>query len=90
MITTTDKIHLKCDCVNGSIDNGVREQILFSFILSASPGYQTIKDRNIILYFKKNNQTRLDINHFFQEVSNHNPVQFNPETLTFTIQIVKI
>ena len=53
MITTTDKIHLKCDCVNGSIDNGVREQILFSFILSASPGYQTIKDRNIILYFKR-------------------------------------
>ena len=31
MITTTDKVHLKCDCVDGSIVNGIREQILFSF-----------------------------------------------------------
>ena len=27
MITTTDKVHLKCDCVDGSIVNGIREQI---------------------------------------------------------------
>ena len=26
-ITTTDKVHLKCDCVDGSIVNGIREQI---------------------------------------------------------------
>ena len=26
MITSTDKVHLKCDCVDGSIVNGVREQ----------------------------------------------------------------
>ena len=24
MITTTDKVHLKCDCVDGSIVNGIR------------------------------------------------------------------
>ena len=35
MITTTDKVHLKCDCVDGSIVNGIREQILFSFNLSS-------------------------------------------------------
>ena len=40
MITTTDKVHLKCDCVDGSIVNGIREQILFSFNLSAPPGYK--------------------------------------------------
>ena len=38
MITTTDKVHLKGDCVDGSIVNGIREQILFSFNLSAPPG----------------------------------------------------
>ena len=38
MITTTDKVHLKCDCVDGSIVNGIREQILFSINLSAPPG----------------------------------------------------
>ena len=49
MITTTDKVHLKCDCVDGSIVNGIREQILFSFILCAPPGYKIIKEPNIIL-----------------------------------------
>ena len=39
MITTTDKVHLKCDCVDGSIVNGIREQILFSFNISSPPGY---------------------------------------------------
>ena len=58
MITTTDKIHLKCDCVDGSIVNGIREQILFSFNLSAPPGYKIIKEPNIILYKKKQNKVR--------------------------------
>ena len=89
MITTTDKVHLKCDCVDGSIVNGIREQILFSFNLSAPPGYKIIKEPNIILY-KKINKTRLDSIQFFLEVNNHNPVDFNSETLTFTIQIIKI
>ena len=31
IITTTDKVHLKCDCVDGSIVKGIREQLLFSF-----------------------------------------------------------
>ena len=42
MITATDKVHLKCDCVDGSIVNGIREQILFSFNLSAPLGYKII------------------------------------------------
>ena len=79
MITTTDKVHLKCDCVDGSIVNGIRGQILFSFNLSAPPGYKIIKETNIILY-KKINKTRLDCIQFFLEDSNHNPVDFNGET----------
>ena len=58
MMTTTDKVHLKCDCVDGSIVNGIREQILFSFNLSAPPGYKIIKEPNIILY-KKNKQNEV-------------------------------
>ena len=45
MITTTDKVHLKCDCVDGSIVIGIREQILFRFNLSAPPGYKIIKSQ---------------------------------------------
>ena len=88
MITTTDKVHLKCDCVDGSIVNGIREQILFSFNLSAPPGYK-IKEPTTVLY-KLINKTRLDTIQFFLEDSNHNRVGFNGETLTFTIQIIKI
>ena len=31
MISPSDKVHLKCDCVDGSIVNGIREKFLFSF-----------------------------------------------------------
>ena len=33
-ITGVDKTHLKCDCVHGSIVNGTREPILYSFALN--------------------------------------------------------
>ena len=89
MITTTDKVHLKCDCVDGSIVNGIREQILFSFNLSAPPGYKIIKEPTTVLY-KSINKTRLDTIQFFLDDSNHDSVDFNGETLTFTIQIIKI
>ena len=89
MISIIDKVHLKCDCVDGSIVNGIQEQILFSFNLSSPPGYKIIKEPNIIFY-KKINKTRLDSIQFLLEDSNHNPVDFNGETLTFTIQIIKI
>ena len=64
MITITEKVHLKCDCVDGSIVNGKREQILFSFNQSAPPGYKIIKEPNTILY-KKVDKTRLDSIQFF-------------------------
>ena len=39
-ITGIDKVHLKCDCIQGSIINGVRESILYSFALSSPPGHK--------------------------------------------------
>ena len=89
MITTTDKVHLKCDCVDGSIVIGIREQIFFSVNLSAPPGYKIIKEPTTVLY-KKINKTRLDTIQFFLEDSNHASVNFNGETFTFTVQIIKI
>ena len=89
MITSVDKVHLKCDCIDGSIVNGRREQILFSFDLDSIPGYKIRKEPTTILY-KKINKNRLDYITFYLEDSNHQPVDFNGETLTFTIQIIKI
>ena len=48
-ITGIDKIHLKCDCIQGSIVNGIREPILYSFALS-SPGHKMYKEPRIKLF----------------------------------------
>ena len=37
-LNTIHKIHLKCDCIDGSIQDGVRQPILFSFVLDKSAG----------------------------------------------------
>ena len=34
---STNKIHLKCDCIDGSVLNGVRQPILYSFVLDKLP-----------------------------------------------------
>ena len=52
MITSVDKVHLKSDCVDGSIVNGLREQILFSFLLYSPTGYKIRKEPTAIIYKK--------------------------------------
>ena len=37
-LNTINKIHLKCDCFDGSIQDGVRQPILFSFVLDKPSG----------------------------------------------------
>ena len=37
---TIDQIHLKCDVIDGSVVNGLRKPILFSFVLDKSSGYR--------------------------------------------------
>ena len=36
----TNKHHLKCNCIDGSIQNGLRQPILFSFVLDKPSGYK--------------------------------------------------
>ena len=52
-IISIDKIHLKCNCIQGSIVNGRREPILYSFVLSSPPGHKIYKKPRVKL-FKKN------------------------------------
>ena len=35
-----DKIHIKCDCINGSIVIGVRKPFLYSYALSSPPEHK--------------------------------------------------
>ena len=39
-LNTTNKIHLESDVIDGSVVNGIREPILFSFVLHKLPGYK--------------------------------------------------
>ena len=88
MITSIDNVLLTCDYGDGSIVNGVREQILYSFKFSFPPGYEIINNSTTVLY-KKINTTRLDNIQFLAD-SNHKPVDFNNETLEFIIQTITI
>ncbi len=50
---TINKIHLKCDCIDGSIQDGLRQPILFSFVLDEPSGYKVFSEPKTI-HFKKN------------------------------------
>ena len=88
-ITGSDKVHLKCDCIQGSIVNGIREPILYSFALSAPPGHKIYKEPRVKL-FKKINKSVLSHITFYFEDDDHKPVDFNTETVSFTCQLIKI
>ena len=88
-ITGIDKVHLKCDCIQESTVNGVREPILYSFALDQPPGYKIYKEPKVKL-FKKINKSVLNTITFYLEDDNNGEVDFNQETLTFTLQMIKI
>ena len=88
-ITGIDKVHLKADCIQGSIVNGVREPILFSFALSSPPGHKIIKEPRVKL-FKKVNKSVLSHITFYFEDDDYKPVDFHGETITFSCQLIKI
>ena len=88
-ITGIDKIHLKCDCIQGSIVNGVREAILYSFGLLSPPGHKIYKQPRVKL-FKKINKSFLSHITFYLENDDQKPVDSNNETLSFTCQLFKI
>ena len=88
-ISGIDKVHLKADCIQGSIVNGVREPILYSFALSSPPGRKIFKEPRIKL-FKKISKSVLSHITFYFEDDDHKPVDFNGETISFICQLIKI
>ena len=88
-ITGIDIIHLKCDCIQGSIVNGKREPILFSFALSSPPGHKIYKKPRVNL-FEKISKSALSHITFYFEDDDHKIVDFNGETISFTCNLIKI
>ena len=88
-LSSTNKIHLKCDCIDGSIQNGSRQPILFSFVLDKPSGYKVFCEPETI-HHKKINKSVLKTITFYLEDDNNEEVNFILETLTSTLQMIKI
>ena len=86
---TINKIYLKCDCIDGSIQDGVRQPILFSFVLDKPSGYKVFCEPETI-HYKKISKSVLNTITFYLEDDKNEEVDFNGETLTFTLQMIKI
>ena len=52
-LSNTNKIHLKCDVIDGSVVNGIRQPILYSFVLDKPSGYKVFCEPET-LHNKKN------------------------------------
>ena len=87
-ISSVEKIHLNCDKIQGSILNGTPSSILYSFDVDVSPGYKIIKDPSTVLY-KNVTSDKIESLEFYLVDDDGNPVDFNGETLTFTLQLIK-
>ena len=88
-ITGIDKIHLKYDCIQGSIVNGFGEPILYSFSLSSPPGHKIYKEPRVKLFEKVNKSVLSHITFYFED-DDYKPVDFHNETISFTCQLIKI
>ena len=80
---------MKCDAIDGSVVNGVRQPILYSFVLDKPAGYKFFREPETI-HYKKMNKSVLNTITFYLEDDSDNEVDFNQETLTFTLQMVKV
>ena len=47
---STNKIHLKCDVIDGSVIDGIGQPILYSFVLDKLPGYKVFSEPETIHY----------------------------------------
>ena len=86
---STNKIYLKCDVIDGSLVNGSRQPILYSFVLDKLPGYKLFSEPETI-HYRKINESVLNTLTFYLEDDNNKEVDFSQETLTFTLQMIKI
>ena len=87
--TGVDKIHVKTDCIDGSIVDDVNEPNLHLSGLDEPPSHKIYKKPRSKLFKKINKSVQSHIT-FYSEDDDHKPVGFNEETISFYCQLVKI
>ena len=88
-LSSTNKVHLKRDVIDGIIVGGLRQPILSSFVLDKPSGYKLFCEPEMI-HYRKLNQSVLNTINFCLGVINNEEVDFNGKTLTFLLQMIKI
>ena len=68
--------------------NGLRQPILFSFVSDKLPGYKVFSTPETI-HYEKITKSVLNTITFYLEDDNNEEVNFNGETMTFTLQMIK-
>ena len=80
---------MKCDVIDGGKVDGLRQPILYSFILDRLAGCEIFSEPETI-HYKKLNKSVLKTATFCLEDDDYKEVNFNGEPLTFTLQLIKI
>ena len=77
--TSSNKMHLKCDCIDGSIVDGIREPILYSFALDQPPGHKIYNEPKVKLFKKINKSFLSNPTLYLEDVEDddYKPVDFN-------------
>ena len=89
-ITGIDKVHIKCDCIDGSIMNGARQPILYSFALDQPRSHNLYKEPRIKLFKKIKKKRVLSHETFYLEDDDYKPIDSIGKTISFTCQLSKI
>ena len=79
---------MKCDVIDGSVVNGLRQPILHSFVLDKLPGYKVVCEPETIHHKKTNISVSTTVSIYLQD-DNNEEVDFIKETLTFTLQMIE-
>ena len=87
-ITGIDKIHLKGDCIQGSIVDRVHEPVMYSFLSDKPPGHKFHHSAKNKLSTMVKEPVLSHITVYLED-DDHKPVDFNNGTLNFTCQLVK-
>ena len=74
--------------MTGSIVGDLSQPIIYSFVMDKLTGRKVFSEAETIL-FKKLNKSLLNTITFCLEYDNNEEVDFNQETLTFTLQLNK-
>ena len=80
---------MSCDCIYGSILDGIRQPILFTFISNKPSGYKVFC-RIETIPFRIIKKSVLNTVTFCLENDKNEEADFNGETSTFTLQFIKI